>query len=337
MINLETKKTRKVLTTVGDNERIFFVYKHWRLDPITNKEVCFYVGRGKHSSRYKAYKSKRYRAYSKYGRNDDWKQITNTNQWRVEIVSDFLTFTEVCKLEDRLVELYGRTDIGTGILCNQCEGGTGTKDMIIVRKTLQGHIDDNVAFIPFTGCWIWLGTKIDGRTKINIDNKTVDARRYIYEYFTGVKITPHKQSVKSTCGYEDCVNPNHLSVVKGTNNNFDHIERKITEEDIEDAKRLLPYFYPSQIADLFPNISVNTLRALATKLQVDKVKVEQNWEKELSNHSTKHLTGEDIIDIRRLAKAGVGHQTLAELYNLNRTKITQISLGLRGQRLINAI
>lgn len=334
MDNLETKKinpkTRKVEITVGDDDKIFYVYRHWRLDPITGEEVCFYVGRGKHDPKYKAYRSKRGRAYSRHGRNSTWTEIASASKWRVEIVDDFLTFVEVCKLEDELVEFHGRIDLSTGTICNLCKGGTGTKDRVTTRKTLQGHIDDNVAFIPLTGCWIWLGTITEGRPKIHLDNKSVTAYRPIYEYFKNVKITPRKQSLKHTCGVKHCVNPDHMIVIKG--NNPKGLRKKITEDDIQDVQRLLPYFYPSQIADLFPNIAHNTLRQLSTALDVSKVEIKDfDWKDEVGNHSTKHLSLEDVVDIKRLSAAGISAHKIAHMYNLNRVKVIGIAKGYKGK------
>lgn len=94
-----------------------YIYKHTRLD--TNQ--TFYIGIGglNKEDNYK-------RAYSKFDRNQYWRNIVKFTQIRVDIISDeWLTKDEACEKEKFWINYYGRLDLGTGSLCNYTDGGLG--------------------------------------------------------------------------------------------------------------------------------------------------------------------------------------------------------------------
>jgi hypothetical protein len=90
------------------------VYKHIRKD--TNE--IFYIGIGNNLRR----------AYTKKSRNCYWKNIAQ-NGFMVEIIYENLTWEEACDVEKNLIKLYGRKDLGTGILVNMTDGGDGLSNI----------------------------------------------------------------------------------------------------------------------------------------------------------------------------------------------------------------
>lgn len=85
------------------------VYRHIRLD----KNEPFYIGIGE----------KENRAHKTHGRNEFWKKIANKTNYRVEILFDDLTWEQAQEKEIEFIALYGRRDLGTGILTNLTDGG----------------------------------------------------------------------------------------------------------------------------------------------------------------------------------------------------------------------
>lgn len=85
------------------------VYRHIRLD----KNEPFYIGIGENEER----------AYTKRSRNRHWKNIVKNTPYEVQILFEDLSWEEVCKKEIEFIKLYGREDLGTGILCNMTNGG----------------------------------------------------------------------------------------------------------------------------------------------------------------------------------------------------------------------
>jgi hypothetical protein len=104
------------------------VYRHIRLD----KNEPFYIGIGKEIER----------AYNKKDRSGFWKLITKKTDYEVQILFDDLTWEEACEKEKEFIALYGRKDLGTGILCNMTDGGDGTlgtkKDNIGEKNPMFG-------------------------------------------------------------------------------------------------------------------------------------------------------------------------------------------------------
>jgi hypothetical protein len=87
------------------------VYQHIRKD--TNE--VFYVGIGKSIRR----------AYSKANRNTHWLNLTNKNEYSVQITHTGIIWEEACSIEKYLIAFYGRNDLGLGPLVNMTDGGEG--------------------------------------------------------------------------------------------------------------------------------------------------------------------------------------------------------------------
>lgn len=90
-----------------------YLYRHIRLD----KNQPFYIGIGSDSS----FK----RAFEKTRRSQLWNKIVSKTSYEVEIIFDNLTWEEACKKEIEFISIYGRKDLGTGVLVNLTDGGEG--------------------------------------------------------------------------------------------------------------------------------------------------------------------------------------------------------------------
>jgi hypothetical protein len=89
-----------------------YVYRHIRLD----KNEPFYIGIGS---------DKNYnRAKTNTRRNKHWLNISKYG-FEVDILFDNLTWDEACEKEKEFIALYGRSDLGKGVLCNLTNGGDG--------------------------------------------------------------------------------------------------------------------------------------------------------------------------------------------------------------------
>ena len=80
----------------------------------------FYIGKG--SDENGLYK----RANTKISRNNYWNKIIEKTNYRVDILLDNLTNFEAFEKEIEFIKIYGRVNIGTGILCNMTDGGEGS-------------------------------------------------------------------------------------------------------------------------------------------------------------------------------------------------------------------
>ena len=97
------------------------VYRHLRNDTGTP----FYVGIGKTTKR----------AYSKYARNDHWHKLVNKAGYSVDIIYEGISWEEACKVEQYLIGLYGRKDLGKGGLVNMTDGGEGISGLKHTTET----------------------------------------------------------------------------------------------------------------------------------------------------------------------------------------------------------
>ena len=97
------------------------IYRHRRLD---NNQI-FYIGVGVNEKR----------AFVKRNRSLFWNNITSKTKYNVEIIQKNLSQEDAFELEIFLIELYGRKDIKTGILCNLTDGGDGKSNVIVNLET----------------------------------------------------------------------------------------------------------------------------------------------------------------------------------------------------------
>jgi len=200
------------------NDR-FYIYRHLRNDTGTP----FYIGRGSQHVYAGSYEVFYSRAFEKETRTKRWKNIVAKHGYTVEILLDDLTLEEAKAKEVELISLYGKLTTG-GILVNYKDGGecdaTGYKhppEKIAEfsknkRKSLSYHMDKYIAYEPNTGCWIWVGQFSDGFPKVNIDGKTLQAGRAIFQMLKNIKLKDKKEVLHNNCGCEHCVNPDHFII-----------------------------------------------------------------------------------------------------------------------------
>ncbi len=106
-----------MITDLGD----FYLYRHIRLD----KNEPFYVGIGTKDYKNNGFSIHYNEAIRKDRDNKIWKAITNKTKWKVEILLESDDYEFIKQKEIEFVSLYGRIDLGTGILSNLTNGGEG--------------------------------------------------------------------------------------------------------------------------------------------------------------------------------------------------------------------
>lgn len=109
----------RVVIPFTERPRDEYVYIHRKE---TDNEV-FYVGRGKRS-RYKSTK-----------RSSFWLKVARKHGCVVEIVAQGLHTHEAKLLELKLVEYYGRRNLGNGTLVNLTDGGDGAVNTVVSQET----------------------------------------------------------------------------------------------------------------------------------------------------------------------------------------------------------
>lgn len=102
-----------------------YLYRHIRKD----KNEPFYIGIGS-DEKYE-------RAHTKKKRSIFWNRIIQKTEYEVQIIVDDLTWEEACNKEKEFIFLYGRVDIGTGILCNMTDGGEGSFGRKVSDKCME--------------------------------------------------------------------------------------------------------------------------------------------------------------------------------------------------------
>ena len=108
-----------------------YIYRHIRLD----SNQPFYVGIGS-DDKYK-------RAKSTKDRNKHWKNIVSSNDYKIDILLDDISWEEACEKEIEFISLYGRRDLGTGTLVNLTNGGDGSLNRKMSNKTRQALLKAN--------------------------------------------------------------------------------------------------------------------------------------------------------------------------------------------------
>ena len=100
-----------------------YLYRHIRLD--TNE--VFYVGISNNIANYT-------RANSEKNRNKWWKNITSKTEYEVEIIFEHEDYEFIKEKEREFIKLYGRKDLGLGILVNLTNGGEGVSGRVMSEE-----------------------------------------------------------------------------------------------------------------------------------------------------------------------------------------------------------
>lgn len=98
---------------------MYVVYQHLRK---TDNEV-FYIGIGNNI-----------RPHIKSGRSSFWKNEINKHDYIIKILSDNLEWSEAQQAEIELIKLYGRRDLGLGLLVNLTDGGDGAPGCVPTQE-----------------------------------------------------------------------------------------------------------------------------------------------------------------------------------------------------------
>lgn len=117
----------------NQEQKLGYVYRHIRLD--TN--MPFYIGIGTMDG------DKNERANSR-DRSDEWFKIVNKTEYRVEILLKNVPYLILGDKEKYFIKLYGRIDLGTGMLVNKTSGGQGTNGAVISEETKDKRTATNM-------------------------------------------------------------------------------------------------------------------------------------------------------------------------------------------------
>lgn len=102
-------------------ENKWYVYRHIRLD----KNEPFYIGIGCKKNYLRAYQ------INPSSRNNIWNKIFNKTKIEIEIIFENLNKKQASEKEKEFIKLYGRKDLGSGILCNMTDGGEGISNYVM--------------------------------------------------------------------------------------------------------------------------------------------------------------------------------------------------------------
>lgn len=105
------------------------VYQHTRLD--TNE--IFYIGIGK----------KEDRAYTRHGRNEQWKTVVDSTEYKVDIVAYLDTIDQCAELERSLIEAHKENKALTNVQHNRSINHNRVKEFKAYQPPItQENIDD---------------------------------------------------------------------------------------------------------------------------------------------------------------------------------------------------
>ena len=122
-----------------------------------------------------------------------------------------------------------------------------------------------------TGCWNWIASLNNrGYGNFHINNKTIFAYRFSYEYFVG-QIDP-KLIICHNCSNRKCVNPNHLRQDTHKSNMIDMVNivnqrhQKLSVHEVIEIKKELQNYYIGQVNDLahFYKVNHRTISGIKT-------------------------------------------------------------------------
>lgn len=112
-----------------------YIYRHIRLD--TGEP--FYIGIGTKRKGKPPYE----RANTKHSRRPMWHNIVRKAHYEVEILLESDDFEFIKQKEIEFITLYGRRDLGTGILTNHTKGGDAWKGYKHTEESLQTMSENN--------------------------------------------------------------------------------------------------------------------------------------------------------------------------------------------------
>lgn len=128
------------------------VYRHRRLD----NNTVFYIGIGSIK-----------RSKCKTHRSKWWKRVALKYGYKIEVLTDFLTWEDCCEIEMLLIAEYGRLDKKTGCLVNMTDGGEGC----IGRKMSEAN--KKKLSIANKGNKRMLGSKRSEETKLRMSQSAL--------------------------------------------------------------------------------------------------------------------------------------------------------------------
>jgi hypothetical protein len=119
---------------------------------------------------------------------------------------------------------------------------------------------EKIKINPETNCWEWQACISNkGYGVININKKSILAHRYAYETFVGPINNLH---VLHRCDNRKCVNYNHLFLGTNQDNVDDKVNKKrqnfgekvwnhkLSDDEVDEIKKALKYYYRGQLKDL---------------------------------------------------------------------------------------
>ena len=118
-----------------ENSGKYYLYRHIRLD----KNEPFYIGIGtkKHPDIDK--NSNYERSYISHKQNNIWHKISKKTVYIVEILLESNDYDFIESKEIEFIKLYGRINLGTGILANLTDGGGGRHGMSLEEKQYRSR------------------------------------------------------------------------------------------------------------------------------------------------------------------------------------------------------
>lgn len=108
-----------------------------------------------------------------------------------------------------------------------------------------------------TNCWVWpYATRKDGYGILQVQNKVIDAHRFMYELLKGK--VPNGCELDHLCSNRLCTNPEHLEPVSHAVNCRRGKSAKLTEQDVIEVRGLSKIMSQRQISEKY-NVSRQTI------------------------------------------------------------------------------